>query len=268
MIDHAVAQRLNTNSLPSSSTPAIRRIGVNDLGAALALGWDDFRAIPSQLFFLCIIYPVVALAFWKLAAGYGLLPLFYPLASGFALIGPLAAVGLYEISMRRERGEPASWLNCFDVLRSPAIGSVIALALALVAIFLLWIAVAEVLFNAAFGDVRFGLMSDFLGALFTTSGGWFLIVAGNFVGLAFACVVLGISVVSFPLILDRNVDVGLAIRTSLQAVTRNPVTLGVWGLLVAVLVALGSLLAFVGLAVVLPVLGHATWHLYRRLIAA
>jgi uncharacterized membrane protein len=268
MIDHAVARPLSNDRISPSSMPVIRRIGIWDLRASLAVGWDDFRAIPSQLFFLCIIYPVVALVFWKFTAGHGLLPLFYPLASGFALIGPLAAIGLYEISMRRERGLPASWLNCFDVLRSPGLGSVVALALALVAIFVLWIAVAQTLFHAAFGDVRFSQMSDFLDALFSTRRGWFLILAGNLVGLAFACIVLAISVVAFPMMLDRNADVALAVRTSLQAVARNPMILGLWGLAVAALVVLGSLLAFVGLAVVLPVLGHATWHLYRRLIAS
>ena len=267
MAEHAHTQPLQARRDAPGAIPRIRRIGVDDLRASLVLGWQDFRAIPSQLFFLCIIYPVVAVVVWKMSAGRGLLPLFYPMVSGFALIGPIAAIGLYEISMRRELGRPASWRNCFDVLRSPALGSIVVLALALVAMFVLWIATAQALYHAAFGDVPISRMSDFLGVLFATGAGWFLIIAGNLVGLAFACVVLGISVVSFPMILDRNVDVATAVRTSLRAVSENRLVLALWGLIVGLLVGLGALLAFVGLAVVLPVLGHATWHLYRRLIA-
>ncbi len=277
MIDQAASQPIPNQRAPDQRAPnqqvrrlpvpAIRRIGTADLGAALQLGWHDFRAIPSQLFFLCIIYPVVAVVFWKFTAGHGLLPLFYPMISGFALVGPIAAIGLYEISLRREHGQPATWRNCFDVLRSPNLGSIVLLALGLVAIFAVWITIAQGIYHAAFGDTSFSRMSDFLGALFATSGGWFLILAGNLIGLVFAIIVLAISVVSFPMMLDRNVDVTLAVRTSLRAVARNPLVLAQWGVIVGALVLLGSLLAFVGLAVVLPVLGHATWHLYRRLVA-
>ncbi len=268
MNDRSLPYPLPADRTSPSSVPVIRRIGTDDLRAALALGWQDFRAHPSQLFFLCIIYPVVAMIFWKFTAGYGVLPLFYPLVSGFALVGPIAAIGLYEISLQRERGQPASWRNCFDVLRSPALASIVVLALALVAIFVVWIVIAQAIYQAALGDVPISRMSDFLALLFDTPGGWFLIVCGNLVGLVFACIVLGITVVSFPMMLDRNADVGVAVRTSVQAVMRNPVVLALWGAIVGVLIMLGSLAAFVGLAIVLPVLGHATWHLYRRLIAA
>ncbi len=268
MVDHALPQPLPPRRATMAALPSIRRITTGDLRASLRLGWEDFRAHPTQLFFLCIIYPVVAIVLWKVTAGRGLLALFYPMVSGFALVGPIAAIGLYEISMRRERGLPSSWRNCFDVLRSPALGSIVALAIALVAIFVVWIAVAQGFFHAAFGNAPIGSMADFAGVLFTTVGGWFLIIGGNLVGLMFACIVLSISVVSFPLMLDRKVDTVLAVRTSLQAVLCNRVVLAIWGVVVGVLVGLGSLLAFVGLAVVLPVLGHATWHLYRRLVAA
>ena len=267
MNEQAYSRQLPQGRVAPSVMPVIRRIGTDDLRLSLSLGWQDFRAHPTQLFFLCIIYPVVAMVLWKATAGHGLLPLFYPLVMGFALVGPIAAIGLYEISMRREHGLPASWLSCFDVLRSPALGSVIVLALVLVAIFVLWFVSAQAIYHAALGDVPISLMSDFLHALFATAGGWLLIICGNLVGLVFACIVLGITIVSFPMMLDRNADVTLAVRTSLQAVMQNRLVLGLWGLIVGGLLLLGSLLAFVGLAVVLPVLGHATWHLYRRLVA-
>lgn len=266
MVDHALPRPMPGSRRIPAPIPAIRQIGVADLRAALALGWEDFRAAPSQLFFLCIIYPAAAVILWKLTVGRGLLPLFYPMISGFTLIGPIAALGLYEISKRRERGQPASWRNCFDVLREPALSSIVVLALALVVLFVLWIAIAQALFHAAFGDTPISLMSDFAGMLFTTPGGWLLIVAGNLIGLCFAIVVLAIGVVSFPMMLDRNSEVTLAVRTSIAAVMRNRRVLAIWGLIVAGLLALGSVFAFVGLAIVLPVLGHATWHLYRRLI--
>lgn len=267
MVDHVLPHRLPTHQA-SSATPTIRRIGIADLRAVLRLGWEDFRAAPSQLFFLCIIYPVVALVFWKFARGHAIIPLFYPLASGFSLVGPIAAIGLYEISKRRERGQPATWRNCFDVFQSPALNSILALALVLLVIFVLWVAVADALFRSVFDTAGFSLMSGFLGVLFTSPGGWLLIIVGNLIGLVFATVVLCISVVSFPMMIDRNVDVMLAVRTSLQAVTQNRLVLAVWGVAVAILIALGMLMAFVGLAIVLPVLGHATWHLYRRLVAS
>ncbi len=268
MVEQASTRGLPARHEATAPVPTIRRIGTADLRAALSLGWNDFRAAPSQLFFLCIIYPVVALVFWKFTAGHGLVPVFYPLVSGFALIGPIAAIGLYEISKRREDGQPASWRNCFDVLRSPVLGSIILLALGLMVIFVLWIAIAETMYQAVFDDTPFSLIADFLAVLFTTPGGWFLIICGNLVGLAFACVVLGISVVSFPMMIDRNADVALAVRTSLRAVARNRLVMAQWGLIVGAMVTLGSVLLFVGLAVVLPVLGHATWHLYRRLVAS
>jgi uncharacterized membrane protein len=251
-----------------SQVPVIRRIGTADLRVALTLGWEDFQAAPSQLFFLCIIYPVVALVFWKLTAGHGLLVLFYPLASGFALVGPIAAIGLYEISKERESGRPASWRNCFDVLHSPVLSSIILLSLVLMVIFLFWIAIAHILFKVLFDGMAIGPITDFLTILFTTTAGWSLVIGGNLVGLAFACVVLAISVVSFPMMVDRNVDAALAVRTSFRAVMQNRLVMARWGLIVGGLLALGSIFLFVGLAVVLPVLGHATWHLYRRLVAA
>ena len=267
MTDRALSAELSPRGSTSTALPAIRRIAAADLGTSLRLGWDDFRAIPSQLLFLCIIYPVAAVVLWKLTVGHGLLPLFYPLASGFALVGPITAIGLYAISLRRERGQPCNWRNCFDVLQSPALASIVVLSLGLLVVFVLWIAAAEALCRAAFGATDAVPISDFVAMLFTTSSGWMLIVAGNLVGLLFAACVLAISVVSFPMMLDRNADVTLAVRTSVLATLRNARTMALWGVIVAVLLALGTVLGLVGLAIALPVLGHATWHLYRRVIA-
>jgi uncharacterized membrane protein len=246
--------------------PTIRRITITDLKSALRDGFDDFRQVPTQLAFVCVIYPVVAIVAAKMMAGYRVLPLFYPMAAGFALVGPLAAIGMYEISRRRERGDDVSWQDAFAVLRSRALPHIVQMAVVLLIIFGLWMAAAKIIYASMFDEDSAGTISDLLTQVFTTGSGLLLILLGNFVGLLFAAVALSVSIVSFPMILDRNVDVATAIRTSLQAAAHNPVPVLVWGLIVAVALLLGSLPFFVGLAVVMPILGHATWHLYRRLV--
>ena len=255
-----------TGAAENSTAPQIRKIGLADLRYALARGLDDFLAMPSHAVFLCLIYPVAGFVMARLVLGYNVLPLLFPLAAGFALVGPFAAIGLYEMSRRREAGLDVSWRHALDVLRSPSIGAIAALGLLLVAIFLTWIAVAQAIYVANFGYTPAAAMSGFIQQVFTTPAGWALIVVGNGVGFLFAVLVLTLSVVSFPLLLDRDVGAATAILTSARAVMANPFSMAVWGLIVAVLLAVGSLPALIGLAVVMPVLGHATWHLYRRAV--
>jgi uncharacterized membrane protein len=244
----------------------VRSIGLSDLRDALARGLDDFLAMPSHAVFLCLIYPVVGFALARLVLGYNVLPLLFPLAAGFALIGPFAAIGLYEMSRRREMGLDVSWRHALDVFRSPSLGAILVLGLMLVAIFLVWIAVAQAIYVANFGYAPAASIPDFIRQVLTTPAGWALIVVGNGVGFLFAVVVLTLGVVSFPLLLDRDVGAATALLTSVRAVLANPFTIAVWGLIVAALLVLGSIPAFFGLAVVMPVLGHATWHLYRKLV--
>ncbi|MDP2298461.1 MAG: DUF2189 domain-containing protein, partial [Pseudolabrys sp.] len=211
----------------------IRRIGVADLKDALRLGLADFNAMPTHAMFLCLIYPVVGLLLARLAFGYAVLPLLYPLVTGFALIGPLAALGLYELSRRREAGEPTSVAHAFDVLQSSSIGGIVALGLLLLTIFAIWIAIANALYVASFGYGSPVSIGAFVNDVLTTSAGWNLIIAGNLIGFAFAVVVLAVSAVSFPLMLDRDVGVAVALLTSVRAVLRNPGTMALWGAIVA-----------------------------------
>ena len=255
-------------NLSDRADPTVNRITVADVRRALAQGWDDFMSSPTQLVFLVVIYPVIGFIAAYGASGGDLLPLVWPLVSGFALVGPVAALGIYELSRRREQGLPVSWLNAFDVLRSPALFAIIVLGVMLFAIFVAWVATARGIYNATFGAAPPASVADFAWRLFHTDEGWRLILIGNGVGLLFAAVVLALTVVSFPLLLDRQTDPGTAVRTSVRAVLANPVPMALWGLIVAVLLMLGSLPFFVGLAVALPVLGHATWHIYRRVVAA
>ena len=249
------------------AAPIIRTIGRSDLYEALRLGWEDFKAVPSHAILLCVIYPLLGLVLARTVLGYSVLPLLFPLAAGFALLGPFAALGLYELSRRRERHEPATAWDAVDVLRSPSFGAMLGLGTLLFALFVTWVATAQAIYVAAFGYEAAAGIPDFASRVLTTPQGWWLIVVGCGVGFLFAVVALCISVVSFPLMLDRHAGAGDAIVTSLRAVAQNPGPMAAWGLIVAVLLVAGSLPLFLGLAVVIPLLGHATWHLYRKVIA-
>jgi uncharacterized membrane protein len=259
--------RVLTGAGAEPAAPAIRHIGPADLFDALARGWEDFAATPSHGVFLCIIYPALGIAIAGLTLGFATLPLLFPLAAGFALIGPVAALGLYELSRRREAGVGASATDAFEVLHSPSLGAIVALGALLMIIFFTWIATARAIYVASFGYGTPDSIAQFAHDVLFTGAGWTLILVGNFVGFLFAAVVLTISVVSFPLLLDREVGAAVALLTSVRVVLANPLTMALWGLIVVALLVIGSLPLFIGLAVTLPLLGHATWHLYRKAVA-
>jgi len=180
--------------------PVVRRIGLADLNDALAKGLADFWAMPTHVLYLGVLYPVVGLILSRAIFGYDLMPLLFPLAAGFALVGPFAALGFYELSRRREAGLDVSWQDAFDVLHSPSRGAIALLGFLLLALFVIWIAVAQAIYVATFGYEPAASIPHFLGQVFTTRAGWTLIVLGNGIGFLFAVAVLSISVVSFPLL--------------------------------------------------------------------
>lgn len=250
-----------------SPPPDIRRITLTDLRDVLAKGIDDFTAFRTDVIFVCVFYPLAGLVLARLAFGYNLLPLVFPLASGFALIGPFVAVGLNEMSRRREAGRQVTWADAIGVVRVPAFGAIVILGLLLMGLFLLWLLAAWAIYVITLGPVPPASVGSFLRDVFTTNAGWIMIGAGVGVGFLFALLALAISVVSFPLLLDRDTGVDTAIMTSVRAVITNPVPMAGWGLIVAGALLLGSVPFFLGLIVVMPVLGHATWHLYREVVA-
>ena len=246
--------------------PAIRRISVADVFDALRRGFDDFWDKPSHYVFLCLIYPIVGVLLITWTSGGNALQLIFPLMSGFALLGPFAGIGLYEISRRREQNLDTSWRHAFDVRDSPAIPAMVVIGIMLLALFVAWLLVAQALYTSLYGPDAPQSTAAFFGDLFTTQRGWTLVVMGNLIGFLFALVVLCTTVVAFPLLLDCDVGVYAAIETSVRAVMGNPVPMLLWGLIVAVALLIGSLPFLAGLAIVIPVLGHATWHLYRKVV--
>jgi uncharacterized membrane protein len=260
-------QQATADGRMSYAGPTIRKIPTSDLFNVLAKGVADFNEKPSHLMFLTLIYPLVAFVLARLSFGYDVLPLLFPLAAGFTLLGPVAAIGLYELSRRRELGQEVVWSHAFGVLKSPSLGAIVGLALILAAIFVLWLIVAYGIYLALFGAETPDSIGAFANQILFTPRGWALIVVGNAVGFLFALAVLAISVVSIPLLLDRNVGAAAAMGISVRATLANPAPILLWGLIVAVGLVIGSIPFFVGLCIVLPVLGHATWHLYRELVA-
>ncbi len=256
---------------PAGASPAIhdieiRSLGLQDLRVALAQGWHDFLNKRGDLLFLGLIYPVIGLLAALVASNSSVLPLAVPVAAGAVLLGPAAASGFYELARRQELGLDSSWRHFLDAQRGPTADALMTLTAMLGLLFLVWILAAAGITFATIGVRPFDSASAFVQAVLTTRQGWEMVIVGNLVGLGFAILALAMSVVSFPMLVDRPVGVRTALRTSLRVTAKNPMTVAAWGLIVTGMLVLGALPALVGLGVVLPVLGYSTWHLYTRAV--
>jgi uncharacterized membrane protein len=249
-----------------SPMPAVRRITAADLGDALVRGISDEGAYRTDVFFLVLAYPILCLGAAYVSFGLNMIPLLFPLASGLAIVGPAAAVGLHEMSRRRELGLEVSWRNAFDVVHRPAIGGILILGMLLTALFLSWLATAWLIYTNTMGPALPDSAGQFLHDVLYTDGGHLMMAIGIGVGFLFALVAMAVSVVSFPLMVDRDIGLDSAVKTSLRAVAANPGPMAGWGLIVAGVLVVASIPLFVGLVVAIPVLGHATWHLYRKVV--
>jgi uncharacterized membrane protein len=251
---------------PRSTAPAIRRISGKDLDWALSEGWKDFNAKRGDILVLAVLYPVLGLLAAAIALNDRLLPVFFPLVAGLTVMGPAVAAGFYEIARRRGLGISSSYRHFFDPLNGRSRRPLVMLTLMSLAFFTAWIAAALVIYSLTLARIEPMTLAGGFQQLFSTPEGLSMVVIGNAVGAVFAVLTVFLTLVSFPMVVDRPVDAGTAVGTSVRAVSANLPTVASWGIRVAVLLILGSLPLFIGLAVVLPVLGYATWHLYTRMV--
>lgn len=247
--------------------PMVQTLTMQDLRACLQAGYQDFLETRADAIFIVLIYPIAGLLMFGIGLNKDMVPLLAPLVMGFALIGPVAAVGLYEISRKREQGGEVHWLDAFGVFRSPSFGAILALGFYLVMLLLVWLMVAQSIYVQTLGPDSPTSFGAFMTEVFTTGAGWAMILIGTTTGFLFALMALAISVVSFPLLLDRKVGLPIAVVTSVRVLRHNPGVILAWGFIVATLLILGAIPMLLGLIVVMPILGHATWHLYRRAVA-
>ena len=251
---------------PDPSLPAVRALTFGDLGEILRLGLADFLAAPLFGLFFASIYALGGLLLAACILQFGLYWLLYPLVIGFSLIGPFVAAGLYEVSRRREQGHSLAWSSVLGVVWHQRRRELGWMAFVMLFVFWVWMYQARTLFAVFFGFQGFATFEGFLTAVLTTTNGWTFLLVGHAVGAIIALVLFALTVVSCPLLLDRNVDFVTAMITSIRAVFASPVVMIFWGLFVTACVVVSALPAFLGLLITLPVLGHATWHLYRRAV--
>jgi uncharacterized membrane protein len=244
--------------------PDVGKVTVADLGEVLAAGIRDFRAAPQYGLFFGGIYAVAGWFLIVLLWAFELIYLVYPIAMGFALIAPFASVGFYSVSDFRERGMPLSWSAVFGAIREASRKDLRWMALITGFTFFMWVDYAAILFLLMMGFDALGPQA--FQEIFTTPHGLLFLVVGNLTGAVIAMIIFSISVVTYPMLYDRDVDFVTAIVTSVRLVFANPLTMLVWCATIGVMTALALLTVFAGLFLTLPILGHASWHLYRRAV--
>ena len=245
-----------------------RKITMQDLRQSLREGWQDYSEKPISTFTLLILYyPLFAVIFVMTSMGQDLRYLIFPAVAGFTLIGPVIAIAFFEMSRQKENGLRMSWRKAFGFIHSYSFAPILGLSIVMTMLYAGWLYLAEALYFSLFADTPPASVADFFNQLVTTRHGWALIFYGNLIGFLFSFAAMAFSVIAFPLALDKPVTTLTAVAVSVKAFLDNVWVLGVWGFIVVLIMALGAALFFVGLAVALPILGHATWHLYKKIVA-
>jgi uncharacterized membrane protein len=256
--------RLMTN-ISGKTDPVVREIGVADVAEALVQGFRDFRSAPLYGLAIGALYAIGGILIVLSVTALGLSYLAYPLAAGFALIGPFAAVVLYEISRRLETGAPISIAAIVGVIRGR--GEIGWMAFVTLFVFVIWMYQVRLLIALLLGiNASFSSFQQFITVVLTTSEGLLFLLIGNLVGAILSLILFSLTVVSFPLLLERDVDFVTAMITSVSAVVRSPLPMIGWAAAIVLLLIVSVLPTFLGLVFTLPILGHTTWHLYRRIV--
>ncbi|WP_112321006.1 DUF2189 domain-containing protein [Oceanibium sediminis] len=257
---------MNQTAAPDRA-PEIGTITQQDLRAALAAGWRDFRAAPVFGLAIGAVFSVIGIVIYLQLAVWGSSYWALPLMAGFPLIGPFAAVGLYEVSRQLEAGGKPDAARVLSVILGESRRQIPSLAFVALFLFLFWVYMAHLIFALSFGLKPLTNILSSTDLLMTTEGATMLIT-GTLVGGALAGLLFAITVISVPMLVEREIDVVTAMVTSFQAVAENPRVMLTWGAIIAVLSALAMAPFFLGMLVIFPVLGHASWHLYRRVVTA
>jgi uncharacterized membrane protein len=253
-------------SLSGKVDPVVRRVAAADIAEALSQGLRDFQAVPLYGLAFGAFYAAGGIVIVLCLTAFGMVYLAYPLAAGFAMIGPFVATGLYEVSRRREAGQPISVGAIWATVRARS--EIGWMAFVTLFVFVIWMYQVRLLIALLLGlNVSFSSLREFITVVLTTNEGLLFLAIGNAVGAALSLILFSLTVVSFPLLLDRDVDFVTAMITSVRAVVTSPLPMIGWAALIVVLLAVSAMPYFLGLIVTLPVLGHTTWHLYRRIIA-
>jgi uncharacterized membrane protein len=253
-------------SISGKVDPVVRRITVTDIAEALGEGLRDFQAAPLYGLAFGAIYAAGGIVILLSLTAFGLIYLAYPLAAGFALLGPFVAIGLYEVSRRREVGQPLSMRGIWTTVTSR--GEIGWMAFVTLFVFVIWMYQVRLLIALLIGlNASFSSLREFITVVLTTNEGLLFLAIGNAVGAALSLMLFSLTVVSFPLLLDRDVDCVTAMVTSVRAVVMSPLPMIGWAAIIVILLIVSALPYFLGLLVTLPVLGHATWHLYRKIVA-
>ncbi|MGV8938780.1 MAG: DUF2189 domain-containing protein [Allorhizobium sp.] len=261
---------MDSNALETAPAPKLRieTISLSDIGAALVSGWRDFIRYPALGLFFGGIYALGGLFIVVVLAKYHLPWMIIPVAIGFPLVGPFVAVGLYEISRRREAGLPVTWRGVLAEVFRQRERQLSWMAFAVLFIFWIWIYQVRLLLALFLGFKIPASLGAFMAVVTTTPEGILFIIVGTLVGAVIATILFSVTVIAIPLLLDHDIDFITAMITSVRAVLENPVPMLAFGVIVSGAAFLAMAPAFLGLFIVLPLLGHATWHLYRRVITA